>query len=368
MSKEPFDKSSLLSDTYNEREMLMPSAPNTNAALPEGVIRWFDDQKNTWGTPQRINKISIGQSNPTFLITTEERQFILRSQPNGNLLPSAHAVDREYKVMSRLEHTDVPVPRMLALSDDREKYDVKFFLMEKINGITLLDPSLPDLTAIQRQQLYMNQIDVLSALSQLRPSDIGLSDFGRPDGYIDRQIATWTKQYRASATEHLPDMEILIEGLPGQFQSALKLPHTIIHGDFRLDNMIVSDAMNIAALIDWELSTLGPVFIDLSYWCAMLRMQHEWPISGLGGKNKHKLNIPEEETIINQFCTATGLSKPVNWEYWIAFQLFRFASILQGVKKRHLDGNASADNAELVGSQAAQVAQLGAEILQNQQN
>ncbi len=341
----------------------MTNTPYKPDDLPVGIKRWFDEHKLTWGQINDVHKISIGQSNPTYIITTDKDEFILRSQPSGELLPSAHAVDREYRVMSALKASQVPVPRMLALSDDPTRYGVKFFLMEKINGETLVDPALPGQSPAERNHLYSNKISILTALSQLRPVDIKLDNFGRPDGYIDRQIAIWSKQYRMSETEKIPAMERLIAELPGKFEDAQTLPHTVIHGDFRLDNMIIDHEMNVAALIDWELSTLGPAFVDLSYWCAMLRMQHDWPISGLGGINRYPLGIPEEAQIIDAFCLGTGLERPAHWEYWIAFQLFRFAAILQGVKRRNIDGNASAKNAAAVGNQAAPVAALGAHIL-----
>ena len=335
--------------------------------LPEGVRQWLTENQGETGYVLSVEKISVGQSNPTFILKTPSDEFILRTQPEGDLLPSAHAVDREYRVMSALKDTDVPVPTMISLCDDKEQYGVKFFLMEKVQGETLLDPSLPQFNSDDRRQFYRQKVDVLSSLSKLNPEDLHLSDFGKPLGYIDRQIAIWTKQYRAAETEIIPAMDVLIEQLKGQFDEALVLPNTVIHGDFRQDNLIVHHHPDkkINAVIDWELSTLGPVFVDLSYWCAMLRMKHNWAIGGLGEIDRSSLGIPDEDELIDLFCRNTGLNRPKQWELWIAFQLFRFAAILQGIRKRHLDGNASAHNAEAVGAQAIPVAKLAEKILEN---
>ena len=333
--------------------------------LPHGVVTWLEENGYT-KTIRAVSKVGVGQSNPTFIITTEDEDLILRCQPDGELLKSAHAVDREYRVMAALEESQVPVPKMIALADDRDAYGIKFFLMEKVDGITLMDPDLPDLSREERRGLYFRQVDVIASLAQLDIEALGLDDYGRPAGFLDRQIAIWTKQYRAAETDHIPEMEMLITALEGQFEDAHALPHTVVHGDIRLDNMIVQerDGGEIAALIDWELSTLGPVFVDLSYWCAMLRMHHDWEIGGLGGLDRASLGIPEEDELVSYFCQQTGLERPKDWEKWIAFQLFRFAAILQGIEKRHRDGNASAENAEAVGKQTLPVAKLAASIYQ----
>ena len=213
-------------------------------------------------------------------------------------------------------------------------------------------------------KLYQKKTDILVALAMLNPSTIGLEDFGKPAGYMDRQFATWIRQYRASQTDNLGSMEFLISHLGDALREALP-GLCVIHGDFRLDNMLLQNGTNIQALIDWELSTLGPAFVDLSYWCAILRMDRHWPIAGLGGVDRAALGILAEDDLVQRFCRQTGYDKPVNWEALIAFQCFRFAAILQGVLKRYLDGNASAKDAASVGGQAMPMAVLGADILRN---
>jgi aminoglycoside phosphotransferase (APT) family kinase protein len=264
--------------------------------------------------------------------------------------------------MKALDKTAVPVPGMIAACDDPDVIGMKFFIMREIEGDTLFDPALAGYSGADRHALFHAKIDVLSALAQLDPIALGLEGFGKPSGYIDRQLGTWTRQYRASETEPIAAMEFLLAELPNCLD--LEIPSfCVIHGDFRLDNLLIRDQVKIAALIDWELSTLGPAFIDLSYWCAMLRMAANWPIGGLGGIDRASLGIPDEAALVAAFCAKTGLERPANWDALIAFQCFRFAAILQGVLKRHLDGNASADNAASVGGQAKLVAGLGEDIL-----
>ena len=348
----------------------MPSSRSETytTTILQALNPWLAEHAPAAGMAIALEKIGIGQSNPTYRLVTDQDRFILRMQPPGELLPSAHAVDREYRVMDALAATAVPVPRMIALCTDIEVIGVKFFIMEHIAGSTIMDPGLGDLAMAEREGLYLDQVDILAELARLDPAAIGLDGFGRPSGYLGRQIAIWTKQYRASETGLISDMEYLMETLPGCIAGETAIDEMglcVLHGDFRLDNLIINTAVQcrITALIDWELSTLGPPFVDLSYWCAMLRMSAEWPIGGLGGVDRATLGIPDEAALIGRFCTRIGLQKPHNWEAWIAFQLFRFSAILQGVKKRWVDGNASASNAAEVGGQAVPVAELGARTL-----
>lgn len=344
------------------------NGPNTarDPSFYKPLVAWLRDAAPDIGVPLSLDKFSTGQSNPTYRLQTDlggaDGRFVLRTQPAGLLLKSAHAVDREYRVMKALGESPVPVPDMIAVCDDPDVVGMKFFIMREVDGETLFDPALASYSAGDRGALFYAKIDVLAALAAIDPIAQGLEGFGKPTGYIDRQFATWTRQYRASETETIAAMEFLITGLPACLDRDMP-GFCIIHGDFRLDNLLIRNRTEIAALIDWELSTLGPAFIDLSYWCAMLRMQSDWPIGGLGGINRTGLGIPDEAQLVSAFCAKTGLDRPANWEALIAFQCFRFAAILQGVLKRHLDGNASADNAASVGGQAQLVAMLGADIL-----
>ena len=328
------------------------------------LVPWLTQYAPQIGQPIDLTKFSVGQSNPTYELVTEKGHYVLRTQPAGVLLKSAHAVDREFRVMAALDGTAVPVPKMIAECSDTDVIGRKFFVMEKVAGKAVFDPALANYTAANRARLYHKQTDILAALATLDPVEIGLDGFGKPAGYMDRQFATWTRQYRATQTEDLADMEFLITHLGEALEETLP-GLCVIHGDFRLDNMLLQNGTDIQALIDWELSTLGPAFVDLSYWCAMLRMDYDWPIGGLGGIDLATFGIPAEDDLVQLFCHQTGYEKPANWDALISFQCFRFAAILQGVLKRHLDGNASASNAASVGGQSVPVAVLGADILRN---
>ena len=346
----------------------LTTGPNKahDASLLSSLAEWLQTAAPQIGAPINLDKFSCGQSNPTYQMQTDlgeqDGRFVLRTQPTGLLLKSAHAVDREFRVMKALDKTAVPVPGMIAACDDPDVIGMKFFVMREIEGDTLFDPALAGYAGVDRQALFHAKIDVLAALAKLDPIALGLEGFGKPSGYIDRQLGTWTRQYHASETEPIAAMEFLLAELPNYINEGVP-GFCVIHGDFRLDNLLIRDRVKIAALIDWELSTLGPAFIDLSYWCAMLRMDAEWPIGGLGGIDRASLGIPDEAALVAAFCAKTGLERPANWDALIAFQCFRFAAILQGVLKRHLDGNASADNAASVGGQAKLVAGLGEDIL-----
>ena len=335
-------------------------------SIIEPLADWLQQVAPHIGKPTSLSKFTAGQSNPTYQLQTDlngkDGKFVLRTQPPGVLLKSAHAVDREYRVMKALEPSNVPVPEMIAMCDDPKIIGMKFFVMRKVDGETIFSPTLDGYDTADRNTLFLSQIGVLAALAQIDPSMFSLEGFGKPSGYIKRQMGTWTRQYRASETETIAAMELLLNRLPACLKT--EPPGLcVIHGDFRLDNLLVSNKTDIAALIDWELSTLGPPFVDLSYWCAMLRMEAGWPIGGLGGIERASLGIPEEAEMVNAFCEKTSLRRPDNWDALIAFQCFRSDAILQGVLQRHLRGNASANNAASVGGQAKLVAELGANIL-----
>ena len=291
--------------------------------------------------PIEAAKTPTGQSNPTFILATPGDKYVLRKKPPGQLLKSAHQVDREYRVMKALEGTDVPVPRMLHLCEDDAVIGTAFYVMEFVPGTVFWDPALPELTNVQRGKLYDEQNRALAALHSVDPAKVGLADFGRAGSYFARQRDRWTKQYRASETEPLEDMEALIAWLennepPDDGRASL------VHGDYRIDNMIfAADGSRLLAIIDWELSTIGHPFSDLAYQCMQWRLPNRDAMRGLADVDRKALGIPTEEEYISAYGARMGLAAIPHWNFCLAFSFFRLAAIVQGVKKRGLEGNAS---------------------------
>ncbi|MCY4305981.1 MAG: phosphotransferase family protein [Aestuariivita sp.] len=289
-----------------------------------------------------IEKFKDGQSNPTYKLTSNDRQFVLRTKPLGTLLKSAHAVDREYKVMNALFDTDVPVPRTLHLSEVKSPINSQFYVMEYVEGQIFWDPALTQLNKSDRIRVYDEMNLTLSRLHSLNISAVGLTDFGKQGNYFERQLKRWSEQYKASETEHLSDVDWLICWLPQNMVNEDDSLVSIIHGDYRIDNMIFHpQQFKVIALLDWELSTLGHPFADLAYQCMHWRLPHDGQFKGLNGVNKTKLGLPSEDDYVNLYCKRCGINKPENWIFYLGFSYFRFLAILQGVLKRALDGNAS---------------------------
>jgi len=314
--------------------------------------------------PVSVRKFSGGQSNPTFRVETPSRVYVLRRQPPGKLLPSAHAVDREYRVMAALAGTAVPVPRVLHLCEDREVIGSMFYVMEFCDGRIFWDASLPELGRDERGRIFDEMIRVLAALHKVDPGEAGLSDFGRPGNYFQRQYDRWCGQYRASELERIGPMEDLIDWLAGN------LPEddgrlSLVHGDFRLDNFIFhSEAPRAVALLDWELSTLGHPFADVGYLCMLLRLpQHVGRMSGLRGLDLDALGIPGEDEYVARYCELSGLDGIPNFSFYVAFSFFRLASIIQGVAKRAQAGNASNRDAAAVGRFVGPMAEFALEAI-----
>ena len=335
--------------------------PDTSRLAP-----WLESNVPGFIGYQSIEKFSTGQSNPTYLVTARSGCYVLRRKPSGQLLKSAHAVDREYRIMRALGNTSVPVPQMHTLCEDDDIFDTMFYIMSYVEGRIFWDPSLPQLTTSDRGKLYDEIIRVLAELHSVDHVAVGLEDYGRPGSYFDRQVGRWSKQYRASETENIEAMEHLMNWLPthsppddGQ--------NGLIHGDYRLDNMIFhSHEYKILAVIDWEISTVGHPLADLAYFCMGLRITPDQHIQGLGGKDRRALGIPEETQILDQYCQLRGISGIDNWPYYIAFSLFRLSAILQGVYKRSLDGNASNERAAKMGGMVRPLAELAESILSNE--
>lgn len=309
--------------------------------------------------PVTSTKFAGGQSNPTYLIEAESGEYVLRRKPSGQLLASAHAVDREYRVITALADSEVPVAHPLHLCTDDSVIGSIFYLMSYVPGEIFFDPALPELSNGDRSAMYDAVVDTLSALAQLDVAGVGLSDFGKPGNYFTRQVSRWTEQYRAAETERIEAMESLIRWLPTAAPPEDGRT-ALVHGDFRIDNLIWEpDAPVIAAIVDWELSTLGHPFSDLAYFCMALRLPRNPVLPGLAGVARSPLGIPEERELVARFVAKTGLDPRPHWNFLLAFQFFRLAAIAQGVLKRALQGNASNEQALAAGRMAPTIAELG---------
>jgi aminoglycoside phosphotransferase (APT) family kinase protein len=294
-----------------------------------------------FGRLDAIDKFTDGQSNPTYRLRSGARGFVLRAKPPGQLLKSAHAVDREFRVMQALADTAVPVPKVLHLSGETSPMGPQFMVMELVEGRIFWDPALPDLAPPDRAAIYDAMNATLAALHDVDPDAVGLGDFGRPGNYFERQLARWSRQYEAAATDPLPDADWLI-GWLADHMVADDGSCRIVHGDYRIDNMIFApDAPQVRALLDWELSTLGHPLADLAYQCMHWRLPHTGHFRGLGGLDREALGLPSEADYVAAYCARRGIAEPENWAFYVVFSFFRFLAILQGVYRRGLDGNAS---------------------------
>ncbi|MFC5430597.1 phosphotransferase [Paraburkholderia denitrificans] len=313
--------------------------------------------------PVKANKFAGGQSNPTFLLDTPEQRYVLRRQPPGQLLKSAHAVDREYRVLRALANTGVPVAHTWHLCEDREVIGSMFYLMSYEDGRIFWNPALPEIERDARGDYYASIMTTLAALHDVDVDAVGLGDYGRAGNYFQRQIELWTRQYRAAETEPIAAMDALIAWLPAHCPADAQRV-SLVHGDFRIDNLIFAhDAPRVRAILDWELSTLGNPLADLAYFCMCLRLPSKGNIAGLRGLDRSALGIPEEEEMVARYCALRSLPGIENWNFYLAFSFFRLASIAQGVKARALHGNASNENAHEVGGMAGPLAALAVELI-----
>jgi aminoglycoside phosphotransferase (APT) family kinase protein len=312
--------------------------------------------------PVTAQKFGVGQSNPTFLLESPSGPLVLRRKPPGLLLKSAHAVDREFRVQRALAGTDVPVAPMHILCEDDSVIGSMFYVMAFQPGRHFMEPTLPDLSPAERGAVFDEMNRVLAALHSVDYQAVGLGDFGKPGSYFARQIGRWTKQYRASETGTLEDMDALIDWLDAN------LPEDdgrvgLVHGDYRIDNMIfATDRPRIAAVLDWELSTLGHPFSDLAYQCMQWRMPVGPEGRGLAGVDRKAHGIPTEAEYVDAYCRRMGLAEITGFDFCVAFSFFRMAAIVQGVKKRGLDGNASnPERAARMGRFVPEYARMGLE-------
>lgn len=311
----------------------------------------------------RMRQFQGGQSNPTYLLETGEQRYVLRKKPPGKVLPSAHQVEREFRVMKALgEHSDVPVPAMRVLCDNEEIIGTAFYVMDYVPGRVFSHPLLEGLPLAERIPAYHTMIDAMARIHSVDHQAAGLGDFGRPKGYVARQVKRWSAQYEASRTDELPAMDNLVawlrEHLPEDDEAA------IAHGDFRLGNLLLDpNEPRVVAVLDWELATIGHPLADLAYCCMPYHMPHGVPgVRGLDGLDLAARGIPEERSLLARYCEGTGRDGIRDWPVFLAFSLFRSAAILQGVYARALQGNASSRDAREVGKNAGLVAERGWQI------
>ncbi len=323
--------------------------------------RYLQANVEDFAGPLTVKQFEGGQSNPTFQLITPNRRYVLRKQPPGELLPSAHQVDREYKVMHALEGTDVPVPKMYCLCEDASVIGTKFYVMEMVEGRLFTETQLPSLSNSERRAIYLDLARVMARLHCVDVAAVGLSEFGRPGNYYQRQIGRWTKQYEASKTEQIDAMDTLIAWLPENLPA--ETPPVIVHGDYRLGNVLIHPSEpKIVAVLDWELSTLGDGLADLGYLCQEYHGK-SYEDDGLVNVDFAATGIPTEEEFVAQYCKHAGRDKIENWHFYLIYNMFRSAAIIQGVYKRGLDGNASSAKALTYKDEARSRSERAVEIL-----
>ncbi|MBW7471973.1 phosphotransferase [Marinobacter sp. M216] len=327
------------------------------------LLVWLQKELPEIGNRLDVKQFQGGQSNPTFLLDTDSGRYVLRKKPPGKTLPSAHMVEREYKVMRALsEHTTVPVPKVRVLCENSDVIGTPFYVMDYMEGRIVSHSALRALDRHERLPAHLSAIDTLAKLHSVDVNAVGLGDFGRPEGYVARQVSRWTKQYLASKTDDMPAMDKLMAWLPENLPSSDEC--AIAHGDYRFGNlMLAPDKPEVIAILDWELSTLGHPLADLAYYCLPYYLPSDLEgMRGLQGEDLEALGIPNEQETIARYCARTGRDGIDDWHVYLAFSLFRLAAILQGVYKRALDGNAANANALDVGKRASLLAQVGWKI------
>lgn len=359
-----------MSDTYDHFIGTRPVSEK-HAFDTEALTAWLERNLEGFRGPLTVEMFKGGQSNPTYKLVTPQRSYVMRSKPGpvAKLLPSAHAVEREFAVMAGLHGTDVPVPRMYGLCEDESVIGRAFYVMEFMQGRVLWDQALPGMTPAQRGEIYDEMNRVIAALHTVKFADRGLAGYGKPGNYFERQIGRWSKQYRASAdgagpmSQPIPQMEKLVEWLPAHIPAAARDESkvSIVHGDYRLDNvMFHASEPRIIAVLDWELSTLGHPLADFSYHCMAWHIPH--PGRGIGGLDHAALGIPSEDAYMRRYCERTGLATvdelEADWNFYMAYNLFRIAAILQGIAKRVEAGTASSAQAAASAAGARPMAEL----------
>ena len=324
------------------------------------LLLWLERALPDSQGPLSVQQFEGGQSNPTFLLHLADRKLVLRKKPPGVLLPSAHAIEREYQVLRALRDSDVPVPDALALCEDPSVIGTPFYVMEHVAGEVHWNVAIPDATVEERRTLYRGFVQTLATIHGIDCAARGLSSFGKPGAYLARQVQRWTQQLHASRTGPSPAMEALVTWLPNHVPEGDLT--SLIHGDFRIDNLIVAGG-EIRAVLDWELSTLGHPLADLAHACMPYRLTLPGGRGGLYQIDTTALGIPTEDELVAAYCELTRREVPTNWPWYIAFVLFRMGSILQGVYKRSLQGNASSEEAVTYGAAVEVLAQRACETV-----
>ncbi|MEJ6401954.1 phosphotransferase [Yoonia sp. 2307UL14-13] len=345
---------------------IMPSdTSNHNADQLDlkSMTPWLSSHIAGFEGPVTVSKFAGGQSNPTFKLSTPNGDYVLRRKPMGPVLPSAHAVDREYRVIAALAKTDVPVPQVYALCTDESVIGSIFYVMEMVEGRVFWDPRLNDQSKADRTAIYDSMNQTIAAIHSVDPDSVGLSDFGRSENYLQRQVGLWTKQYQASITVENEAMDNIIRWLPNNVPDDELT--SIVHGDYRLDNVLMHPARpHAVAVLDWELSTIGNPLADLAYHMMAWRFAPTM-FRGLAGVDLAALGIPDEQTYLAAYFDRTGLTMPDDWDFYIILSMFRIAAILQGVAKRAEAGNAADAQAKQIGAMAGPIAQQAWALVQS---
>jgi aminoglycoside phosphotransferase (APT) family kinase protein len=351
-----------MSEAINADEAFIGTVePEGADRLDEGrLAEWMASNVAGFKGPLHLTKFKGGQSNPTYKIEAASGNYVLRRKPFGPLLPSAHAVDREYKVQNALNKAGFPATRQYGLCTDESVVGSWFYVMGMVDGRTIWNGAMPDDAPQYRRDTYMAMIDTLAALHAVDVEAAGLSDFGKPGNYFGRQVDRWTKQYKLSETELMPDMEQLIEWLPATLPEQTSTG--VVHGDYRIDNMIwAKDRPEVLAVLDWELSTLGDPLGDFSY-VAMAWVTDNGGRSGVQDLDRKALGIPELEEVIERYCEKSGRSSVPDMNWYFAYNFFRLAGIMQGIKKRVIDGTASSSHAKAMSERVQPLVDRAAEF------
>jgi aminoglycoside phosphotransferase (APT) family kinase protein len=327
---------------------------------PARLETYLRERIEGFAGPLAVEQFRGGQSNPTFRISAGGKSYVLRRKPPGKLLPSAHAVDREYRVLTALGDSGVPVPRTYCLCEDESVIGTAFYLMDYVDGRSFWDPSLPEMRRSERAAIFAEMNRVIAALHQVDYRALGLADYGKAGNYFARQIARWTRQYRASETDKIEAMDRLIDWLPQNIPADDET--TLVHGDYRLDNLIYHRTEpRIVAVLDWELSTLGHPVADFAYHCMSWQVPGSGPFGGMRGLDLDALGIPSEREHVAAYCRRVGRASidPDHWDFYIAYNMFRAAGIAQGIMGRVVDGTAASQHAVEVGRWARTMSELG---------